>query len=198
MLVEIVDPDPAWPRAFDALRDEIARTPGAVAIEHVGSTSVRGLAAKPVIDVMIGVRDASILDANGDEPWAPTNTHSLACAGSAAHVALVEFLTARGFVYRSHADLPEQLLLRRDVSGRRAHHLHVARIGSAYWDEHLLFRDYLRAHAPRAHRYGELKREIARVHRESVPYMHAKSAFIAETLALARAWRAATAASPAR
>jgi GrpB-like predicted nucleotidyltransferase (UPF0157 family) len=198
MLVEIVDSDPAWPAAFETLRGEIAAAPGIAAIEHVGSTSVPGLAAKPVIDVMIGVRDASILDVSCDEPWTLTNSHSLACDGPPAHVGLVEFLTARGFVYRSHANFVEHLLLRRDLAGRRAHHLHVTRVGSAYWEEHLLFRDYLRSHPERTAGYAAHKRELARTHAQSIPYTDAKGPFIAETLALARAWRAASASSRAR
>jgi GrpB-like predicted nucleotidyltransferase (UPF0157 family) len=83
------------------------------------------------------------------------------------------------------------LFFRRDTDGRRSHHLHVARIGDAYWVDHLLFRDYLRAHPARAAEYAALKRRLAAAFPESRPYTEAKSVFVEAALADARRWRRA-------
>ena len=149
----------------------------------MGSTAVPGLAAKPIVDVLIGVRDPVLLDTRGDEPFDPTGRHSLCAGGPAAHVAFVAAVVARGFVYRSHGDIPDRLYFRRDVGGRRAHQLHVAEIGSSFWRDHLLFRDILRARPERAAAYAALKRELARIHPDRVAYSNAKGPFVAETLA---------------
>ena len=73
----------------------------------------------------------------------------------------------------------------------------MAEIDGAFWREHLLLRDYLRAHPARAAAYGAHKRELALRFPNSVDYVEVKSPFIAETLALARDWRA-SAAPPTR
>jgi GrpB-like predicted nucleotidyltransferase (UPF0157 family) len=184
--VVIVDPDPGWPAAFEAARRELAGLAGVVRVEHIGSTSVPGLAAKPILDVMIGVENAALLDTSGEEPWSTASTHSLAPGGPPAHVALVEALTRRGYVYRGDGGFEAHLFLRRDTDGRRSHHAHVVRIGDAYWVEHLLFRDFLRAHPARAAEYAALKRRLAAEHPESRPYTDAKTPFVAAVLAEAR------------
>jgi GrpB-like predicted nucleotidyltransferase (UPF0157 family) len=190
MKVEIAEPSPAWPAAFEAARREIAPLPGVVRVEHIGSTSVPGLAAKPILDLMVGVEDAALLDTSAEEPWSTASTWSLAPRGPAAHVALVRALTDRGFVYRGDGGFEAHLFLRRDSGGRRSHHLHVVRVGAAYWVDHLLFRDFLRAHPERAAAYAALKRRLAVELPESRPYTEAKTAFVERALAEARIWDA--------
>jgi len=180
--VTIVDYDPAWPAKFEAERDLIARMCGAgafVAIEHVGSTSVPGLAAKPVIDMMPGLRS---LD---DAP------------------ALVPLLESIGYEYvpafehdtSSGPGMPLRRYFRKDEAGERAYHLHAVEVGSSFWVEHLLFRDYLRAHPEAADEYARLKRELAVAFNASltpssdinVGYTDRKTEFIESTKAKARA-----------
>jgi GrpB-like predicted nucleotidyltransferase (UPF0157 family) len=190
--IEIVAPDPRWPEAFAAARAELAGVPGLVAIEHVGSTSVPGLAAKPIVDLAGGVTDPVILDTSAEEAWRADRSHSIAPAGAPAHVALVEAITRLGYVYRGHAEIPGRLYFRRDTGGRRSEHLHVSLLGGPRWTENLDFRDYLRAHPERADAYAALKRRLAVEHADRAAYTDAKAPFIQETLALARAWRGAT------
>ena len=184
--VEIAEPDPRWPAAFEAARRALASIPGAARIEHIGSTSVPGLAAKPILDLLIGVEDPALLDTSGEEAWSTASTWSLAPGGPSAHVAFVEAITRVGYVYRGDGGFEAHLFFRRDTNGRRSHHVHVAALGGAYWIDHLLFRDYLRAHPERAAAYGALKRRLAAELPESRPYTDAKTAFVEAVLADAR------------
>ena len=146
--IVIADYDPGWPRKFEAERDLIVRTcgPGAfVGIEHVGSTSVPGLAAKPVIDMMPGLRS---LDA------APPLVPLLESIG-------YEYVPAFERDTPSGPGMPFRRYFRKDVNGERAYHLHAVEVGSSFWVEHLLFRDYLRVHPEAAAEYARLKRELA-------------------------------------
>jgi GrpB-like predicted nucleotidyltransferase (UPF0157 family) len=184
--VEIAEPDPGWPAAFEAAHREFARIPGAACVEHIGSTSVPGLAAKPILDFLIGVEDEALLDTSGEEPWSTASTYALAPGGPAAHVAFVEAVSRVGYVYRGNGGFEHHLFFRRDTNGQRSHHVHVAPIGGAYWADHLLFRDYLRAHPERAAAYGALKRRLAVEFPESRAYTEAKTPFVEGVLADAR------------
>ncbi|TAK61178.1 MAG: GrpB family protein [Dehalococcoidia bacterium] len=146
--IVIADYDPAWPAKFVAERDLIVRTCGHgafVSIEHVGSTSVPGLAAKPIIDMMPGLRS---LD---DAP------------------PLIRLLESIGYEYvqaferdtPSGPGMPFRRYFRKDERGERAYHLHAVEVGSSFWVEHLLFRDYLRAHPEAAAEYARIKYELA-------------------------------------
>jgi amidohydrolase len=169
--VVIVDYDPAWPRRFEAERELILHACGEdafVAVEHVGSTAVPGLAAKPIVDIMPGVRS---LD---DAPR------------------IIERLTTVGYNYvpEYESDLPERRYLHKDVNGERAFHLHIVQPDSDFWERHLLFRDYLRSHPEAARAYEALKRELAERHgTDRVGYTDAKAHFVRECEAKARAER---------
>lgn len=158
--VVIVDYDPEWPRRFRRECEVIFRTCGRGAflrIEHVGSTAVPGLAAKPIVDMMPGVL-------------------------SLANVpALVAPLASIGYEYvpEYEAELPERRYFRKDVDGERAFQLHVVEVGSAFWKRHLLFRDYLRAHDETAAEYERLKRRLADEYgADREGYTEAKTEFI--------------------
>ena len=146
--IRIVDYDPDWPRKFERERDLVLRTCGAgafVAFEHIGSTSVPGLAAKPIIDMLPGLRS---LD---DAP------------------PLIPLLESIGYQYVPEFELPNEFdeglplrrYFRKDENGVRAFHMHMVEAGTDFWREHLLFRDYLRAHPDVADAYARLKRELA-------------------------------------
>jgi GrpB-like predicted nucleotidyltransferase (UPF0157 family) len=166
--VEVVDYDPRWPRRCDTERERIlaATGPWIVAIEHIGSTAVSGLVAKPVVDIMGGL--ARLLD--GDRCVAP--------------------LEALGWEYRGEAGVPGRHYFRLWDGETRACHLHVVERDGDFWRDHLAFRDYLRADSHAAAEYARLKRGLARRHRsDRLAYTEAKSAFIQEALrpALGRA-----------
>jgi GrpB-like predicted nucleotidyltransferase (UPF0157 family) len=137
--IEVVDYDPRWPLRYQRERDRIAAALGenAVAIEHVGGTAVPGLPAKPVIDIMVGVPD-------------------IERAGQA-----VAGLINLGYQYvpELESQLPERRYFRRGTP--ETHHVHMVAVSSDFWEEHLLFRDYLRTHPQAAEEYGKLKRGLA-------------------------------------
>jgi GrpB-like predicted nucleotidyltransferase (UPF0157 family) len=146
--------------AYEVAAAEIgnALQPWIVEIEHIGSTAVPGLAAKPVIDMQVGVRD---LSATPD---------------------IVEALTRLGYEYLPELedDLPSRRYFRRRVARRRTHQIHlVERSDIEWWDRHLAFRDWLRAHPDDRDAYARLKRSLAAEHRDDrAAYTDAKSAFV--------------------
>jgi len=137
--VEVVDYDPGWPEVFESWRARIeaAVGPAALRIEHVGSTSVPGLAAKPTVDIQVSVRD---LDDESD---------------------YVPQLEGAGVQLRSRDDVHRYF--RPPATEPRSVHVHVCALGSDWERHHLLFRDYLRAHPEARDRYAAVKREAAKV-----------------------------------
>lgn len=164
--VEIVDYDPAWPAQFATLGGVLREVLGdaAARIDHIGSTSVPGLAAKPVIDVQISVRSFEPLDAFK----AP--------------------LEGIGLVHR--ADNPE-LTKRyfREAPGSRRTHVHVREAGTFSQQLPLLFRDYLRAHPAAASEFADVKRRCAAESGDArQKYVAAKEPFVWDILRQADAW----------
>ena len=155
--VRVVEYDPRWPSMYEEARAEIVGRcgQGVLAIEHVGSTSVPGLAAKPIIDIMAGV---ATLDGGR---------------------ALAGPLSTLGYEYVPKDEQPGRLFFRRGERGAGTHHLHVVELGGEEWRRHLLFRDRLRAHAETAREYARLKRGLAAAHAEDRgAYTEAKTPFI--------------------
>jgi GrpB-like predicted nucleotidyltransferase (UPF0157 family) len=137
---------------------------GAV-IEHIGSTAVPGLGAKPIIDIMIGLQ--SLEDAERRVP-------DLARLGYE-------------YVPEYEVDLPDRRYFRKPFQRPRTHHLHVVTRGSDFWVRHLLFRDYLRANPKTADDYFQLKQRLAlESNTRGIDYTEAKSPFVAEILRRAR------------
>ncbi len=162
--VSIVPYDPEWPGRFGEERRILAAVfAGSDAIiEHVGSTAVPGLGAKPVIDVLIGV--PILVEVESRIP-------ALEGAGY-EHVAEYE------------EQLPDRRYFRKPRFGARAFHVHCVVTGSHFWTHHLAFRDYLRAHPESAAAYYEFKRELAR-RVSKWEYTAAKGPFIESILASA-------------
>lgn len=163
--VRLQDYDPSWPALYadeaKLLTDALA--PDLVAIEHIGSTSVPGMAAKPVIDILVAVADYS--------PFQQ----------------LVQRLGSVGYVYtpESEADDPYRRVFRKgaeDISRLRTHHLHLTTSGSRYWHRMIAFRDHLRLHPEDAAAYIELKRTLAATHAgDPAAYTAAKHEFVTAT-----------------
>ncbi len=135
--IEIVDPDAAWPELFETLRAGIVAALGerALRIDHVGSTSVPGLAAKPVIDI-----DLTVADTDDEDAYVPA-------------------LEALGFVLRVRE--PWWLGHRCLVSAEPAANLHVWPPDSPEAARHRIFRDWLRADEADRERYAAVKRAVA-------------------------------------
>jgi len=162
--IHIVPYDERWPAAFEAERAQLERVlePWVVGpIEHVGSTAVRGLVAKPVIDIMAGVRDLET-----------------------SRAAFVPVATL-GYKYAQYRTEVMHWFCKPDYS-HRTHHLHLVPFESALWKERLAFRDYLRRHAHVAREYAELKQRLAETHRnDREAYTEAKGPFVARVLGAA-------------
>ncbi|BEL03349.1 hypothetical protein Q0Z83_015400 [Actinoplanes sichuanensis] len=166
MSIEVIDYDPAWPDMAAAAITELRPVLHGVvaAIEHIGSTAVPGLAAKPTIDLMAAAADFDEVDRR-----AP----ALAELG-----------------YQRHANgMTDRLLYVRFARGRRTHILHVVAEDSWPTRNQRILRDYLRAHPREAARYAELKRNLAKAGTHPGDYARAKTALIQELTDRARAER---------
>jgi len=170
--VLVVPYDPRWPELFseeEAHLRECLPPELLGRIEHFGSTAVPGLAAKPIVDMLIEVtsleetrsRVPSILEAQGyDYFWRPSFGD----------------------------DVPPfyAWFIKRDAAGRRTHHLHMVEADFPSW-ERLLFRDRLIAHPELAAEYADLKRRLAEEHPgDRVRYTREKTEFVTRVTAEAR------------
>ncbi len=165
--VIIVPYDPRWPQLFQAESELIRKQIGSYldALEHVGSTAVPGLAAKPIIDIMPGLRQLS--DARG----------------------CIEPLAAIGYEYvpEYENELPERRYFRKGPPEGRTHHVHMVETATEFWQRHLLFRDYLRIHQETAEEYEALKHRLAREHlSDRDAYTSGKTPFIEAVVERAR------------
>ena len=164
--VAIFPYDKAWPLLFEQERDRLLRLfPGDfLAIEHIGSTAVPGLSAKPIIDILAGV-DAI--------PRADALMKPLCQAKYTTSMEFNDSLAGRRWLMRW-------------ADGRRTHHLHLVVYGSKEWQQRLAFRDRLRANAEVALQYEQHKRKWAAEFRsDREAYTAAKGDFIQETLSSA-------------
>jgi len=172
--IVVADYDPLWPARFRALATPIRDTLGGVAmrIDHIGSTAVPGLAAKPVIDMQISLASFEPLD--------------------------IYRIPLERLGYRFRGDNPD-LSKRyfREPDGQSRTHIHVRVSGS--WSEQLglLFRDHLRAHPDDADRYARIKRALAvRYRHDRSAYVEAKGPIIWAIMARAHEWSMAVGWTP--
>jgi GrpB-like predicted nucleotidyltransferase (UPF0157 family) len=158
--VEVAEYDAQWPVRFAQESDQIRRllTNPSLEIEHHGSTAVPGLAAKPVIDMLVAVesiesaeRSASVLLQNGYES-----------------------------VDQRYREIwPKRIVLIRREGGERVCHVHLMLRGHSVWKRLIAFRDYLRTHPDVAAKYADLKRSLAStLGDDRHAYMSAKGDFI--------------------
>ena len=165
--VHIVPYDSTWPRAFEVERARLATILGpwlAGPIEHIGSTAVPGLTAKPVIDIMAGVQALE------------TSRPAIAAA------------TELGYRYWPYqADIEHWFC--KPSPAFRTHHLHLIPVGTPQWLRPIAFRNYLRAHAQVAHEYAVLKQRLAQEHRlDRERYTDSKRPFMDRVTEIALEW----------
>jgi len=161
--VVVTDYDVKWPARFESLRDRIAAALGplVVVIEHVGSTSVLNLCAKPIIDLDVVVHAEDV----------PAAIAAVEALGYCHEGDLG--LTGRE-AFRWTAEFPE-------------HHLYVCPEGSSAFERHVIFRDYLRNHPDQARKYGAVKKRLAeRYHHDRTKYQAAKCEFVDSLMEEAR------------
>ena len=159
--VTVRDHDPSWAergrqyrRSIESLCQDLG-----VEVEHIGSTSVPGLASKPVIDIQVGAPSAQVEEA-------------------------VVRLSTVGFEHVPDAGVEGREYLRR--RGAEAANVHIVARGGALWNDNILFRDYLRSHRDAARSYERAKREAAAAHPHLLAYSAAKAAVVLQILADAR------------
>jgi GrpB-like predicted nucleotidyltransferase (UPF0157 family) len=161
----LVPYDPLWPQRFEEERAVLASALQAWLagpIEHIGSTAVPGLTAKPIIDIMAGVKDL---------------------ASSVPAQAALASLNYMYFPYRP--DVMHWFC--KPSPAQRTHHLHLVPVQSPLWVERLLFRDFLRRYPPAAADYAALKETLAAKHAlDREAYTEAKSEFVQSILERAR------------
>ncbi len=165
--VRIVDYDPSWPAlAADELRRiGEALGSGAAGLEHVGSTAVPGLAAKPILDLQLSV--------GALEPRAR----------------YVEPLERLGYMFVPAPEAPDYHFFAKPPERPRSHHLHVCEVGSAHEFRHLAVRDFLRSHDDEAARYAALKREVVQRHpQDRLAYIEGKEDYVVGLETRALAW----------
>lgn len=149
-----------WHKLFAMEAERLTEAAGkfALAVEHVGSTAICGISAKPIIDIMLGVREIA----------------------DVGHI--IQPFENLGYVYRGENGIPNRHYFRKG-SPLRTHHLHVVAIESDLWRNHILFRDHLRKHPQIAAQYENLKRELAQTHIENrEAYTEGKTEFIENVL----------------
>lgn len=168
--IRVVDYDPGWPEAFEreaaALRGILGDH--VVAIHHIGSTAISNMPAKPIIDLMVVVRDIEAVDRHNDE------------------------MRARGYTPQGTFGIVGRRFFYRGPDWARTHHVHVYGLGHPRIASHLDFRDYVASHPDDAAAYARVKREAARVYSHDIEgYMAAKDNLIGGIDARALAWRRA-------
>mgnify|MGYP002630259493 CR=1 FL=1 len=150
--------DPAWARQFEQERERLGRVLLDAPCEHIGSTAVPGLAAKPILDLAVG------------------------CPADFA--GLRQGLEGAGYLYMGDGgDEGGHLFVRESAPEVRTHHLHVVRYAGPQWQGYLALRDLLRRSADARARYEGVKRDLARLHPLDRPaYTDGKTGCITELL----------------
>jgi GrpB-like predicted nucleotidyltransferase (UPF0157 family) len=162
----IIEPySPEWPRTFEIEKSRILKAIPTymTQIEHVGSTAVPGLPAKPVIDILIGVRSL-----DDDAKFIPP-------------------LEKLGYIYIAELEkeIPERRYLQKVTATAHTHHLHITEADTQFFIDHIRFRDLLRLHLELVTEYAKLKYDLAKKYRtDREAYTDAKSDFIERVLRL--------------
>lgn len=159
---------PGWAAEFRAEAQRLRAALGdeVVAVHHVGSTAIPGISAKPIIDILLAVRQVEGLDDLGPE------------------------MLGLGYEARGEFGIPGRRFFVKHAGPRRTHHIHAFAAGSPELERHLAFRDYMISHPENARAYGRLKEGLAQGFPTDVEaYMDGKDAFVKEMEREALAWR---------
>lgn len=167
--IKVVPYDDSWPARFQEIAGEVAGILGEeiIAVHHIGSTAVPGLAAKPIIDILVEVRDIDGVDGYN--------------AAMKPH----------GYLVKGEHGIPRRRFFIKGNEEDRLAHVHIFAQGDPAISRHLAFRDYLLRHPAKAATYGRLKQELAREHPHDIEaYMAGKHALVERLEAEALAWQA--------
>lgn len=167
--VEVVPHNPNWRGAFENESKQVAVVLGSnvVAIHHIGSTSIPAIHAKPIIDMLVAVREIAKVD---DQNLA---------------------MQAIGYEAKGEYGIPGRRYFRKhNEAGMRTHHIHLFTVHSAQIERHLAFCDYMRFHPEDARKYSQLKQKLAMMYPNDIDgYVNGKDEFIKEIDKKAAAWR---------
>ncbi len=126
-----------------------------ITAEHIGSTSIPGLVAKPIIDMMVAVPNMHVAEQ------------------------LVERLTAAGYIYRPDGSLPDRVYFNRRVNQVDTHHISLSTKSTRFWAEKIVFRDFLRRNADARREYAKLKQSLAQsLRQDRAAYTNSKHSFV--------------------
>ena len=152
-----------WVYEYEKEKEILLREIGnyIIDIQHVGSTSIPGLSAKPIIDIAVAVANKDKLKE------------------------LIPVLSAIGYDVKDSIEDLGEVLARKGSPEYRTHYIHIEIIGSEFWNNHLLFRDYLIKYPQYIKEYEAMKREVYKIHKDRKSYTSAKNEFIKKILKLA-------------
>lgn len=168
--VKLVPHNPKWEKLFEREKHLLKKNFGhtILAIEHIGSTAIPGIPAKPIIDINVGVESLDVARSMKEKFEKLGYEHRPFVSG------------------KTKDDLKWQELYVKGPEAKRTHHVHVTVLGNNYWKNDLLFRDFLRKNHERAKQYAELKEILAQKHADDRgTYTKNKEQFINETLEMA-------------
>jgi GrpB-like predicted nucleotidyltransferase (UPF0157 family) len=164
-VVEVVPYDPEWKIEFNRIREQLLSYVGdlIITIEHVGSTSIEGLAAKPIIDLDLVMDSYDVLPQ------------------------IIERLQQHGYEHQGNLGIEgREAFKRRQVDEFMKYHLYVCPKDGKGYLEHIAFRDYLRSNAVARQAYAEVKQHLAEQHRYDIDaYCEGKTAFVTSILSKA-------------
>ncbi|AFZ29310.1 protein of unknown function UPF0157 [Gloeocapsa sp. PCC 7428] len=167
--VEVVPHNPQWQDAFVKEKQHILQALGnnVVAIHHIGSTAIPHIYAKPIIDLLVEVKEIAKADQ---------------CNLS---------MEVLGYEAMGEFGIPSRRYFRKNnAAGVRTHHVHTFEVGNPEVEKHLAFRDYMISHLAYAQQYSDLKRELARKYPHDIDsYMDGKHGFIQQMNEKAAKWR---------
>lgn len=159
--------DPNWVLKFNSIKDLILRVFGykALKVEHVGSTSIKGMVAKPLIDVLVIVEK---LESFKKEK---------------------ELMTEAGYEWNFYTNPDALCFIKTNIGGEKLENIHVCEEGSEKVRQFIAIRDYLRTHPEKAKEYSELKQKNIKLYPNDYPaYRNAKTPFLAQLEQEAYQW----------
>lgn len=193
MKITVSPYNPQWKMLFEQIRVELQTVLGdrAQAIEHIGSTSVENLSAKPIIDVGVGLKSAELFGEIVEkmrllEDYIYYEAFNESMPQRRLFVKMKSPVSAYGLssVFRTEAEIPHET-----VNENRLAHVHAWVFGSSDWTRHIAFRDYLRAHPQVKAEYEMLKMRLSeREWEHGMEYNQAKNSFIKKTETAALIW----------
>lgn len=165
MKIELERHNPEWENQFKSIKEELVKKIGFVnpQIEHIGSTSIDGLSAKPIIDILIGLERSDLLD---------EVIHPLLEQDYVYYPVFNEMMPYRRFFVKhtskaGHLSIPNVINNEQDIPksteehSARLAHIHILSYNSEHWIRHIAFRDYLREHLDVRKEYQKLKEELS-------------------------------------